>query len=87
MSNKRNSRKFGEAKPAEDAAVADYETIDDSAADVATAGDDSAAGEAPEAGEEPETIVASVEASQDAAQELRPRRTWTARTRSRSATA
>ena len=69
MSNKRNSRKFGEAKPAEDAAVADYETIDDSAADVATAGDDSAAGEAPEAGEEPETIVASVEASQDAAQE------------------
>ncbi|WP_235927255.1 Asp23/Gls24 family envelope stress response protein [Parafannyhessea umbonata] len=69
MSNKRNSRKFGEAKPAEDAAVADYETSDDSAADVATAGDDSAAGEAPEAGEEPETIVASVEASQDAAQE------------------
>ena len=69
MSNKRNSRKFGEAKPAEDAAVSDYETIDDSAADVATAGDDSAAGEAPEAGEEPETIVASVEASQDAAQE------------------
>lgn len=69
MSNKRNSRKFGEAKPAEDAAVADYETIDDSAADVATAGDDSAAGETPEAGEEPETIVASVEASQDAAQE------------------
>lgn len=69
MSNKRNSREFGEAKPAEDAAVADYETIDDSAADVATAGDDSAAGEAPEAGEEPETIVASVEASQDAAQE------------------
>ena len=69
MSNKRNSRKFGEAKPAEDAAVADYETIDDSAADVATAGDASAAGEAPEAGEEPETIVASVEASQDAAQE------------------
>ena len=69
MSNKRNSRKFGEAKPAEDAAVADYETIDDSAADVATAGDHSAAGEAPEAGEEPETIVASVEASQDAAQE------------------
>lgn len=69
MSNKRNSRKFGEAKTAEDAAVADYETIDDSAADVATAGDDSAAGEAPEAGEEPETIVASVEASQDAAQE------------------
>lgn len=69
MSNKRNSRKFGEAKPAEDAAVADYETIGDSAADVATAGDDSAAGEASEAGEEPETIVASVEASQDAAQE------------------
>lgn len=69
MSNKRNSREFGEAKSAEDAAVADYETIDDSAADVATAGDDSAAGEAPEAGEEPETIVASVEASQDAAQE------------------
>lgn len=69
MSNKRNSRKFGETKSAEDAAVADYETIDDSAADVATAGDDSAAGEAPEAGEEPETIVASVEASQDAAQE------------------
>ena len=69
MSNKRNSREFGEAKSAEDAAAADYETIDDSAADVATAGDDSAAGEAPEAGEEPETIVASVEASQDAAQE------------------
>ncbi len=69
MSNKRNSRKFGEAKSAEDAAVADYETIDDSAADVATAGDDSAAGEASETGEEPETIVASVEASQDAAQE------------------
>ena len=69
MSNKRNSRKFGEAKPAEDAAVADYETIDDSAADVAAAGDGSAAGTAPEAGEEPETIVASVEASQDAAQE------------------
>lgn len=69
MSNKRNSRKFGEAKSAEDAAVADYETIDDSAADVAAAGDDSAAGEASEAGEEPETIVASVEASQDAAQE------------------
>lgn len=69
MSNKRNSRKFGEAKSAEDAAVADYETIGDSAADVATAGDDSAAGEASEAGEEPETIVASVEASQDAAQE------------------
>lgn len=69
MSNKRNSRKFGEAKSAEDAAVADYETIGDSAADVATAGDDSAAGEASESGEEPETIVASVEASQDAAQE------------------
>ena len=69
MSNKRNSRKFGEAKSAEDAAVADYETIGDSVADVATAGDDSAAGEASEAGEEPETIVASVEASQDAAQE------------------
>ena len=69
MSNKRNSRKFGEAKSAEDAAVADYETIGDSAADVATAGDGSAAGEASEAGEEPETIVASVEASQDAAQE------------------
>lgn len=69
MSNKRNSRKFGEAKSAEDAAAADYETIGDSAADVATAGDDSAAGEASEAGEEPETIVASVEASQDAAQE------------------
>lgn len=69
MSNKRNSREFGEAKSAEDAAVADYETIGDSAADVATAGDDSAAGEASEAGEEPETIVASVEASQDAAQE------------------
>ena len=69
MSNKRNSRKFGEAKSAEDAAVADYETIGDSAADVATAGDDSAAGEASEAGEEPETIVANVEASQDAAQE------------------
>lgn len=69
MSNKRNSRKFGEAKSAEDAAVADYETIGDSAADVATAGDDSAAGEASEAGEGPETIVASVEASQDAAQE------------------
>lgn len=69
MSNKRNSRKFGEAKPAEDAAVADYETIGDAASDVATAGDDSAAQAAPEAGEEPETIVASVEASQDAAQE------------------
>ncbi len=68
MSNKRNSGKFGEAKSAEDAAVADYETIGDPAADVATAGDDSAAGEASEAGEEPETIVASVEASQDAAQ-------------------
>ena len=30
MSNKRNSREFGEAKSAEDAAVVDYETIDDS---------------------------------------------------------
>ena len=69
MSNKRNSRKFGEAKPAEDAAVADYETIDDSAADATTEDDGSAEGAAPEAGEEPETIVASVEASQDAAQE------------------
>lgn len=74
MSNKRNSRKFGETKSAEDAAVADYETIDDATADAAAAGataadDGSAAGEAPEAGEEPETIVASVEASQDAAQE------------------
>ena len=72
MSNKRNSRKFGEAKPAEDAAVADYETIDDAAADAAaadaTASDDGSAA-APDAGEGPETIVASVEASQDAAQE------------------
>ena len=72
MSNKRNSRKFGEAKSAEDAAVVDYETIDDAAADAAaadaTASDDGSAA-APEAGEEPETIVASVEASQDAAQE------------------
>lgn len=67
MSNKRNSRKFGEAKPAEDAAVADYETIDDATADATAADDGSAV--APEAGEEPETIVASVEASQDAAQE------------------
>lgn len=72
MSNKRNSRKFGEAKSAEDAAVADYETIDDATADAAVAdataaGDGSAA--APDAGEGPETIVASVEASQDAAQE------------------
>lgn len=67
MSNKRNSRKFGEAKPAEDAAVADYETIDDATADATAADDGSAA--ASEAGEEPETIVASVEASQDAAQE------------------
>lgn len=67
MSNKRNSRKFGEAKFAEDAAVADYETIDDATADATAAGDGSAA--APEAGDEPETIVASVEASQDAAQE------------------
>lgn len=72
MSNKRNSRKFGEAKSAEDAAVADYETIDDATADAAAAdataaGDGSAA--APDAGEGPETIVASVEASQDAAQE------------------
>lgn len=69
MSNKRNSRKFGEAKSAEDAAVADYETIDDSAVDATTEDDGSAEGAAPEAGEEPETIVASVEASQDAAQE------------------
>lgn len=69
MSNKRNSRKFGEAKSAEDAAVADYETIDDSAVDAKTEDDGSAAGAAPEAGDEPETIVASVEASQDAAQE------------------
>lgn len=68
MSNKRNSREFGEAKSAEDAAVADYETIDDAAANATTV-DDGAAGAAPEAGEEPETIVASVEASQDAAQE------------------
>lgn len=72
MSNKRNSRKFGEAKSVEDAAVADYETIDDAAAD-ATAAGATAAGDgsvaAPDAGEEPETIVASVEASQDAAQE------------------
>lgn len=69
MSNKRNSRKFGEAKSAEDAVVADYETIDDAtaAADATAAGDGSVA--APDAGEEPETIVASVEASQDAAQE------------------
>lgn len=67
MSNKRNSRKFGEAKSVEDAAVADYETIDDAAADATAAGDGSMA--APDAGEEPETIVASVEASQDAAQE------------------
>lgn len=72
MSNKRNSRKFGEAKSAEDAAVADYETIDDATADAAAAdataaGDGSAA--APDAGEGPETIVASVEASQDAARE------------------
>ena len=69
MSNKRNSRKFGEAKSAEDAAVADYETIDDSAVDATTEDDGSAEGATPEAGEEPETIVASVEASQDAAQE------------------
>ena len=69
MSNKRNSRKFGETKSAEDAAVADYETIDDSAVDATTEDDGSAEGAAPEAGEEPETIVASVEASQDAAQE------------------
>ena len=72
MSNKRNSREFGEAKSAEDAAVADYETIDDATADAAAAGataaDDGSAA-ASEAGEEPETIVASVEASQDAAQE------------------
>ena len=72
MSNKRNSRKFGEAKSAEDPAVADYETIDDAAADAAaadaTASDDGSAA-APDAGEGPETIVASVEASQDAAQE------------------
>ena len=68
MSNKRNSREFGEAKSAEDAAVVDYELMDDAAAN-ATAVDDGAAGAAPEAGEEPETIVASVEASQDAAQE------------------
>ena len=72
MSNKRNSREFGEAKSAEDAAVADYETIDDATADAAAAGataaDDGSAA-TPEAGEEPETIVASVEASQDAAQE------------------
>lgn len=72
MSNKRNSRKFGEAKSAEDAAVADYETIDDATADAAaadaTASDDGSAA-APDAGEGPETIVASVEASQDAAQE------------------
>lgn len=72
MSNKRNSRKFGEAKSAEDAVVADYETIDDATADAAAA-DATAAGDgsvaAPDAGEEPETIVASVEASQDAAQE------------------
>lgn len=72
MSNKRNSRKFGEAKSAEDAAVADYETIDEAAADAAaadaTAADDGSAA-APDAGEGPETIVASVEASQDAAQE------------------
>lgn len=67
MSNKRNSGKFGEAKSAEDAAVADYETIDDAAANATTV-DDGAAGAGPEAGEEPETIVASVEASQDAAQ-------------------
>ena len=69
MSNKRNSRDFGEAKSAEDAAVADYEMIDDSAVDATTEDDGSAEGAAPEAGEEPETIVASVEASQDAAQE------------------
>ena len=69
MSNKRNSREFGEAKSAEDAAVADYETIDDSAVDATTEDDGSAEGATPEAGEEPETIVASVEASQDAAQE------------------
>lgn len=72
MSNKRNSRKFGEAKSAEDAAVADYETIDDATADAAaadaTAADDGSVA-APDDGEEPETIVASVEASQDAAQE------------------
>lgn len=72
MSNKRNFRKFGEAKSAEDAAVADYETIDDATADAAaadaTAADDGSAA-APDAGEGPETIVASVEASQDAAQE------------------
>ena len=72
MSNKRNSREFGEAKSAEDAAVAGYETIDDATADAAaadaTAADDGSAA-APDAGEEPETIVASVEASQDAAQE------------------
>ena len=69
MSNKRNSKKFGEAKSAEDAAVADYETIGDSAVDATTEDDGSAEGATPEAGEEPETIVASVEASQDAAQE------------------
>lgn len=69
MSNKRNSREFGEAKSAEDAAVADYETIDDSAVDATTEDDGSAEGATPEAGEEPETIVASVEASRDAAQE------------------
>lgn len=72
MSNKRNSRKFGEAKSAEDAVVADYETIDDATADAAaadaTVADDGFAA-APEAGDAPETIVASVEASQDAAQE------------------
>ena len=68
MSNKKNSREFGEAKSAEDAAVADYETIDDAAVNATTV-DDGAAGATPEAGEEPETIVASVEASQDAAQE------------------
>ena len=68
MSNKRNSREFGEAKSAEDAAVADYETIDNAATDAAAV-DNGAAGATPEAGEEPETIVASAEASQDAAQE------------------
>ena len=65
MSNKRNSRKFGETKSAEDAAVADYETIDDATA----ARVRQSTKNAKNAGEEPETIVASVEASQDAAQE------------------
>ena len=62
MSNKRNSRKFGEAKPAEDAAVADYETIDDSAVDATTEDDGSAEGATPEAGEEPETVLARLHA-------------------------